>query len=635
MALSAALVQTIRETLLETDEIADFSLLRSLFTTQQLQPFRAQLPKGNSPKAQADLLIDMLHNRALVSGENALALCLEALATRYEGQQLQVDLRALAQQVAGATGSRPAALDLPTAADEAPSRSRQVRLVSPTPDQDGSLPQIKQRYALLIGVRDYEDPSFRTLPHTVPDVVELGKLLTGAGYTVHLLYNDPQQPQLQPTRNRILGALGNLLENTGPGDLLLIHFGGHGTVDRDGVAYLLATDSFANNLADTAISLQRLHNLLEKAATQAKVLILDACHSGIGRSGGQMDPAFERHVFLEAAGTAVLASCRHQQVAFEHDQSPHGAFTYFLLAGLRGAAAKENQRYITFHDIQDYVTVQVKQWAIAQRRQQQPNAESKLEGDPPLIELVSNPAPSVVPNPFGATLAIKDAARFIGRAAELRRLQTMLQMGSASLIGLPKIGKSSLLWQLKQQWPGKTIGPIDFQMHDREDFFALLGDDVALTARDWRRIRDKLLAGKALILIDEFDSAPGKGITVEDMKLLRGVCNMNADLHVLTASRLELRQLLPDSTGSEWYNYLPPHTLGALTAAEATQLLTHPWVPEAQDFAPTTVAELLALTAHHPYQLQCAAFHCYEQFADPAYDWRDQYTIHWKGVKHE
>lgn len=188
--------------------------------------------------------------------------------------------------------------------------------------------------------------------------------------------------------------------------------------------------------------LDEFRSVLEQATAQACVLILDACHSGIGRDVAGMDPEFERHVYLQAAGTATLAACKEHQVTYEHHATAHGAFTRFLLEGLRGAAKQPNKRLITFQDLNNYVTDQLKRWCIEQRRDQQPNAQSQLVGDPVLIE-VNKTLPAAIPatNPFGATLAIREPERFIGRTAELRQLQNRLQYGSVALIGEPKIGK--------------------------------------------------------------------------------------------------------------------------------------------------------------------------------------------------
>lgn len=246
--------------------------------------------------------------------------------------------------------------------------------------------EIRHRYALLIGVRDYVDPSYRSLPHTVVDVVELASVLQAAGFTVRLLHSEQPEEGLQPTRENIWGELESLAQATGPGDLLLVHFAGHGDLDLAGRAYLLPKNGRKSSLGRTAVGLDEFKATLAGAGAQARILILDACHSGIGRGGPGMDETFERLVHREATGTATLAACRHGEVAYEHDQSAHGAFTYYILEGLRGAAIQSGGRLVSFNRLAEYVTFAVKNWALGKGLQQWPNVSAQLVGDPALIE---------------------------------------------------------------------------------------------------------------------------------------------------------------------------------------------------------------------------------------------------------
>lgn len=260
--------------------------------------------------------------------------------------------------------------------------------------------EIQKRYALLIGVRNYVDANYSRLPHTIHDVNALAQVLEGAGYTVVCLHTDQSEERLKPTRANILSALKNLADSTNPDDLLFVHFGGHGDLDGDRKAYLISSDAYKNTLSDTAIDLTRFKNILSEARAQAKILLLDACHSGIGRSANAMDPDFEKLVHLQAKGMAILASCSKGQIAYEHDMASHGAFTYFaleLLKGLPNTEEAERQhfirqtqsgkRFVTFQGLNDYVTGAVKSWALNKGYTQHPNAITELSGDPPLLTL--------------------------------------------------------------------------------------------------------------------------------------------------------------------------------------------------------------------------------------------------------
>jgi hypothetical protein len=138
------------------------------------------------------------------------------------------------------------------------------------------------------------------------------------------------------------------------------------------------------------------------------------------------------------------------------------------------------------------------------------------------------------PNPFTSTLAIRDPARFVGREAELRRLQTMLEGGSVALLGKPKIGKSSLLWHLARIWRGKIIGPLDcLELDSREDFHEYLAEALDVDGCLWPTIRRALRKSQVLLLLDELDTGEEIGLTCADLGRLRAMANTNREFKLL------------------------------------------------------------------------------------------------------
>ncbi len=277
----------------------------------------------------------------------------------------------------GMPAATPASIT-PSATPETRSDARRQAAIPPPTE-------IRHYYALLIGVSEYVN-AYRSLPHTVEDVIALESLLRGAGYTVRALHSHQTASDLRPTAANIWESLENMGGQTGPGDLLLVYFGGHGVLEGD-AAYLIPADGGKSSLRRTAIDLDEFKTTIARSGAQAKVIVLDACHSGIGRDEQGMDDEFERRVHREATGTATLAACRLGEVAYEHTESKNGAFTHYLLQGLRGAAASGGTRLVTLDSLKNYVTNEVKKWGIAHNRHQWPNASTQLVGDPLLIDL--------------------------------------------------------------------------------------------------------------------------------------------------------------------------------------------------------------------------------------------------------
>lgn len=228
------------------------------------------------------------------------------------------------------------------------------------------------------------------------------------------------------------------------------------------------------------------------------------------------------------------------------------------------------------------------------------------------------PAPGAAPappgdrrsNPFHASLAVRDGTRFVGRRTELRRLREHLAHGCVALLGEPKIGKSSLLLELKRSWEGDVIGPIDFyDVEDRDDFYATLAEELGLEASDWRgSVRPELRRRRVLLLLDELDAALPDKLVAEDLGRLRAVCQKNRHLKLVAVSRAPVKELFPDAgRGSPVYNFLAHFDLGPLEAEDVRRLLA-PWGEAEPVFEERVVDEVVGLVDGHPAKAQLAAW---------------------------
>jgi uncharacterized caspase-like protein len=235
----------------------------------------------------------------------------------------------------------------------------------------------------MVGVNAYQDRDISNLTCCVADVEAVHRLLTDAahgGYRARLLLDTT--PNTLPTRNNVLAELANVAQAADEKDLLLFYFSGHGTIEA-GKAYLVLSDARLTNLADSAVPLHRVKSIMTDSAARAKVIILDACHSGarIGKAEVRMSPDFMKRVFAEAEGLAILASCQQRQVSYEWEQAGQSVFTHYLLEGLAGAADFDNKGFVTIQDINRHVADRVKVWAVERGRSQTPTLGGGWSGD--------------------------------------------------------------------------------------------------------------------------------------------------------------------------------------------------------------------------------------------------------------
>jgi hypothetical protein len=252
--------------------------------------------------------------------------------------------------------------------------------------------KLGRRWALIVGIENYEDPNIADLNYSVDDAKLLYEVLVDpdrGGFDpgrVRLLTDDAQDPSLRPTRRNILRALRNWLRGAKPEDTVLFYFSGHGIADAKGRNYLVAIDSTLDLLEDTAVSMRRVNELLSdrKVIRARKIIaILDTCHSGarvgskaVGELGQVLDP-----LFTKAEGRITLASCGIDEQSFEDPQKGHGVFTYYLVEGLKGEADVDLDGVISATEVSNYVFNAVREWAWRHGRKQTPRREANLAGE--------------------------------------------------------------------------------------------------------------------------------------------------------------------------------------------------------------------------------------------------------------
>ncbi len=237
-----------------------------------------------------------------------------------------------------------------------------------------------QTWAALVGINAYTDPYITDLSVCVDDVSAVHKLLAPE-YAVARLLTD-SSANGSPTRSQILGALSSMSQNAGEDDLLVFYFSGHGMA-KDGESYLLPSDASLSALKHTAIAMRDVHELMEQSQARAKVLILDACHSGasLGKAASTMTSAFMQRVFNNAEGVAVLASCKQGQLSWEWREERRSVFTYYLLQAIEGKADFDNKGFVTISDVHRYVTDRIKIWTATRGIAQTPTLQYTVAGE--------------------------------------------------------------------------------------------------------------------------------------------------------------------------------------------------------------------------------------------------------------
>jgi formylglycine-generating enzyme required for sulfatase activity len=273
-----------------------------------------------------------------------------------------------------------------------------------------------KRYALLVGVKDYDHSKLSPLKYTENDVEALAKVLKDKGKfsSVALLTSSRGEKRAgdKPTGKNIRAALKALLAKKTRHDTLLVALSGHGLqlkVKKKDEAFFCPCDA---QLSDptTMIGLKELFERLDESGAGVKLLLVDACRN---------DPRLGRNVDVDNLprpphGTAALFSCASGERAFESPKlgKGHGVFFHFILQGLNGAA--ENVRgEVTWDRLAEYVKDKVSDEVptlIGDGAKQSPHEIRNLVGKSPVL---FKTAEAEVKNSIGMELKLIPAGEFM------------------------------------------------------------------------------------------------------------------------------------------------------------------------------------------------------------------------------
>ena len=225
----------------------------------------------------------------------------------------------------------------------------------------------QERYALLIGIGQYPEESGWSVIHGDNDVVIIKQLLIEQGFKnerISVITNSAA------TKSSIFAALNELRDKVVEGDVVYIHFSGHGqqVTDLDGDEpdrfdeawipfdarkhYEDGVYEGQNHIIDDELNLY-LNGLRSKVGTRGRiVLVADACHSGSGSRGlSAEDDEFIRGTnepfIIPGEGANVVkkeapvywlyvGACKPYQTNYEHKSSDgtyYGSLSYVIANG--------------------------------------------------------------------------------------------------------------------------------------------------------------------------------------------------------------------------------------------------------------------------------------------------------------
>lgn len=264
-------------------------------------------------------------------------------------------------------------------------------------------------------------------------------------------------------------------------------------------------------------------------------------------------------------------------------------------------------------------------------------------------------------NPYIFGSIIQQPEQFFGRHRELARLQDNTRKGmSMAVVGLRRIGKSSLLYQFTHQTVSRAdnlvIAYLD--LHDSRyanvpSFLttALKALDEQLNRR-YRFGRIKTLEAfteavvqmgedgyRPVLCLDEIEAlldSSREGFDEDFFKVLRYLAS-HRKLVFVTASRTALPEIIAwRSNTSSFSNIFTQLNLIGLSDTDARSLLTAPFRRAGLRIPPPLhVQEAINLAGHHPYFLQLAGSILWEHGSMKRQHLRDEFANRARAPLHE
>ena len=229
-----------------------------------------------------------------------------------------------------------------------------------------------QDFGVVIGIEKYQDLPEARFAERDAQAVKSHILALGVPER-NIVYLAGQRALRSSLEKYVEQWLPNLV---GQDSQVYFYFSGHGAPDaKTGDSYLVTWDGDPNFLGTTAYSVKRLFDRLAQLKARRVLVAMDACFSGAG--GRSVLPSGARPLITRIEGlkpsgiVSVLAAAAPNEITGTVDSAGHGAFTYYLLRGLNGAAAEKSGR-VTLRAVFDYLKPLVQDEARRVNRDQSP-----------------------------------------------------------------------------------------------------------------------------------------------------------------------------------------------------------------------------------------------------------------------
>ncbi len=224
--------------------------------------------------------------------------------------------------------------------------------------------QNPRSFAVIVGITEYASKGIPALRFANRDAEAFANYLRSKEGgkveedNMRLLLNE------KATTAAIYDALNWLLEEVRQNDVVYFYFAGHGDMESNTVfklGFLLAYNTPRTNYINNAVRIDDLNKFATTLSVNNKakvILITDACHSGkLAGSNFRGNVLAADQLRTAVKNEIRITSCGPDQLAMEGEAwgGGRGVFSFYLINGLIGFAAKEADAVVRLRDIRTYL----------------------------------------------------------------------------------------------------------------------------------------------------------------------------------------------------------------------------------------------------------------------------------------
>jgi hypothetical protein len=220
-----------------------------------------------------------------------------------------------------------------------------------------------RRVALVVGIDSYRDPALGMLRFAAKDAADLASTLRDPAVGD---YDVVSEVDGDVPRAAFWDAFDAVAAGIQRDDTVLVYIAAHGTLDLDSGTelFVIPSDGWLSTASQTGVSVADLSARVEALPARRKVLILDTCYSGSGRSA--VDPAVRKQMermrgpvpappaLRVSEYSAHLYAAHVNQPALEDPGLQNGVYTHFLLEALRGAGDVDGDGLVEVMEAHDW-----------------------------------------------------------------------------------------------------------------------------------------------------------------------------------------------------------------------------------------------------------------------------------------